>query len=115
MTGCRLRAILILVLATGSVWAADQQEALREASAGLELARQGKYTLAIPHYRSAIAQDPHLPGIYLNLGLAYFKLDDLAKASSAFEHAAKTDPANFQVHALLGMSYFGLRKFGPAA
>src|SRR6516164_6968787 len=88
-----------------------QPNAAGEANQALELARQGKYELAIPHYREALRKDPAMPGLYLNLGLALFKLARLDEASSAFEHAVQADPKNFQARVLLGMSYFGTRKF----
>src|SRR5262252_4050510 len=107
------RSVAALVLALCSR-ALSQSNAAGEANRALELAREGKYELAIPHYREAIRKDPGIPGLYLNLGLALFKLGRLGEASSAFEHAVKADPSNFQARVLLGMSYFGIRKFAPA-
>lgn len=94
--------------------AASSPEAQREAGTGVALAHDGKYREAIGAYRRAIALDPELPNIQLNLGLAYFKLRDLAHAAPAFERALRADAGNFQVQALLGMSYFGLGRFADA-
>jgi tetratricopeptide (TPR) repeat protein len=105
---------ILLVLAWGSS-AFGQGDPAREANEALSLAHQGKYELAIAHYKLAIAQDARLPGLYLNFGLALFKLNRLAEAASAFEKALKADPANFQSRVLLGMSYFGLRQYPAAA
>jgi len=54
---------------------------LAEAARGTALAREGKYELAISHYRAALRLDPKLPGLQLNLGLAYFKSDQLPAAA----------------------------------
>ena len=107
-------ALLVLASAVCLASATDRK-AVDEANAGLALARDGKYQLAIPHYRAAIALDPRLPGIFLNLGLAYFKLNRFSDAAAAFEQATKADPAGFQPRVLLGMSYYGCRRFDAAA
>src|SRR5208283_5875570 len=86
--GCKIdsmKSVLILIASVVCAWGAAGAGALAEANIGLGLAREGKYELAIPHYRAAIALDPHLPGIYLNLGLAYVKLNQFPDASSALE------------------------------
>ena len=110
-----VKSVLAVLACAACLWASTNPGAVAEASTGLELARQGKYELAIPHYRAAIALDPHLPGIYLNLGLAYFKLSKLREAASALEQAIKADPTSFQARVLLGMSYYGSRRFDAAA
>src|ERR1035438_1376536 len=79
MTLMKRAAILLAVVACA--WAAADAGALTEANTGLGLAREGKYELAIAHYRAAIALDPRLPGIYLNLGLAYMKLNKFPDAA----------------------------------
>jgi tetratricopeptide (TPR) repeat protein len=91
-----MKFVLVLLVSEAAGWAAADSRAVAEAHAGLALAREGKYELSIPRYRAAIALDPHLPGINLNLGLAHFKLNQLPDAASAFERAAKADPASFQ-------------------
>ena len=93
----------------------SQTGAVAEAEQGLRLAKEGKYDLAAARYKSALSKNPRLPGVYLNLGLALFKLDRLAEAVPAFEKALKADPASFQTRVLLGMSYYGTRKFLEAA
>ena len=67
------------------------QDAVAEAARGTALAREGKYDLAIQHYKAALRLDPHLPGLYLNLGLAYFKSNQLPEAAAAFEEAVRAD------------------------
>ena len=83
------------------------QDAVAEAARGTALAREGKYELAIQHYQAALRLDSHLPGLHLNLGLAYFKSKRLPEAATAFEEAVRADGNSFQARALLGMSYYG--------
>ena len=91
------------------------QDAVAEAARGAALAREGKYDLAIEHYKAALRLDPHLPGLHLNLGLAYFKSNHLPEAAAAFEEAVRADSGNFQARALLGMSYYGSGRYRDAA
>ena len=106
--------ILGVVLAACQVWAAVP-EAIAEAARGGALAREGKYELAIQHYKAALRLDSHLPGLYLNLGLAYFKSKRLPEAATAFEEAVRADGSSFQARALLGMSYYGCARYADAA
>src|SRR5471032_1228604 len=110
-----MKSVVLLLVAVACLRPASGPEALAEANTGLGLAREGKYELAIAHYRAAIALDPHVSGIYLNLGLAYLKLNRFAEAAPAFEQATNADPSNFQARVLLGMSYYGSRRFDAAA
>jgi tetratricopeptide (TPR) repeat protein len=110
-----MNTVITLLLTAAFLSAEGDPKATAEATAGLTLAREGKYALAIPHYRAALALDPNIPGLYLNLGLAYFKTDKFPEAATAFEKATQADPGNFQARALLGMSYFGSRRFDAAA
>jgi tetratricopeptide (TPR) repeat protein len=103
-----------LLLALGQMPAAVP-EAVAEAARGTALAHEGKYELAIEHYKAALRLDSHLPGLYLNLGLAYFKSKRLPEAAAAFEQAVKADSASFQARALLGMSYYGASRYREAA
>ncbi len=98
--------ILGVVLAACQVWAAVP-EAVVEAARGGALAREGKYELAIQHYKAALRLDSNLPGLSLNLGLAYFKSKRLPEVATAFEDAVRADGSSFQARALLGMSYYG--------
>ena len=88
---------------------------MAEAARGTALAREGKYDLAIQHYQAALRLDSHLPGLYLNLGLAYFKSKRLPEAAAAFEEAVRADSGSFQARALLGMSYYGSGRYRDAA
>jgi len=105
---------LSLVVLAAQLWAAVP-EAVTEAANGAALAREGKYQLAIQHYQAALKLDSHLPGLYLNLGLAYFKSQQLPEAAKALEEAVRADGSSFQARALLGMSYYGCARYADAA
>ena len=100
---------------SASSQAGARNRALAEAQRGVALAHESKYKHAIAHYRAAEALDPHLPGLYLSLGLAYFKAQRLSDAAVALERAVKADPDNLQARTVLGMSYYGMRRFADAA
>ena len=86
--------VLVFVLAACQLWAADSG-AVAEAAQGTALAREGKYELAIQHYKAALRLNPHLPGLQPNLGLAYFK-------SHHFREAIRIHPSKPDVHYRLG-------------
>jgi tetratricopeptide (TPR) repeat protein len=85
---------------------------------GLLEARQEHYTQAIAFYRKAMVLSPALPGLQLNLGLAYFKDGDYQKAIASFAPlhkaaAPETDDAQ-RLTVLLGMSHYGLGEYAAA-
>src|SRR5580658_11140495 len=67
-----------------SVSNAQPANPLPLAHLGLLEARQEHYTQAIAYYRKAIALSPNLPGLHLNLGLAYFKNGEYKRAIEIF-------------------------------
>lgn len=91
-----------------------------EAYAHLALiaARQQRYSEAIPLYKKALAINPALPGLRLNLGLSLFKNGDLKEAILAFAPLLKTTPPNspdaLRLTALTGMAHFGLGDYSVA-
>jgi tetratricopeptide (TPR) repeat protein len=108
-----IRVLPLLLIACQS--RAAPSDAVAEAARGAALAQEGKYDLAIQHYKAAIRLDSLLPGVYLNLGLAYFKSKRLPEAVSAFEEAVRADQGSFQARTLLGMSYYGSARYALAA
>ena len=107
----RFLSLVLLAAQTGTA----VPDAVAEAARGTALAREGKYDLAIEHYKAALRLNRDLPGLQLNLGLAYLKSDHLREASAAFEEAVRADSASFQARALLGMSYYGSSRYREAA
>jgi tetratricopeptide (TPR) repeat protein len=75
-------------------------------------ARQGHYTEAVPLYRKALALDPAMPSLRLNLGLSLFKSDALKEAIETLIPLLSSEPSSspeFQrLNVLIGMAYYGL-------
>lgn len=86
---------------------------------GLLEARQEHYKEAVPFYRRALAINPNVPGLRLDLALALFKGGELKDAIPEFEalrrNAAPNSPDAQRATVLIGMSYYGLADYGKAA
>jgi tetratricopeptide (TPR) repeat protein len=85
---------------------------------GLLAARQERYKDAIPLYRKALAINPGMPGLRLNLGLALFKGGDLKAAIQQFQlMKTKATPSaeSQRVTILIGMAHYGLGEYAEAA
>ncbi len=88
------------------------------AQLGLLEARQEHYKEAVPLYRKALAMNPHVKGLRLNLGLALFKLGDLKEALPEFtqslQEAGPGSPEAQRLTILIGMSHYGLAEYAEA-
>lgn len=86
---------------------------------GLLEARQQHYKEAVPLYRRALALHAPIPGLQLNLGLAYFKAGQLREALAEFLPLLKSTPSGSpdrqRLAILVGMSCYGLQKYAQAA
>jgi tetratricopeptide (TPR) repeat protein len=82
---------------------------------GLLEARQQHYAPAIRFYRKALALDPAMPGLQLNLGLALFKNGDYRQALQSFAPIIKSQPEDQRLNILVGMSHYGLGEYAVAA
>jgi tetratricopeptide (TPR) repeat protein len=98
--------------------AASPSNAEPLAHIGLLEARQEHYATAVAFYRKALAIDPAMPGLRLNLGLAYFKGGEYREAIHLFEPMLKAQPAQSaetdRLTLLLGMSHYGLGEYTAA-
>ncbi len=85
---------------------------------GLLEARQEHYAEAAPLYRKALALNPAIPGLQLNLGLALFKGGELKQAIVEFKSLLKSQgPASAEgqrLTILIGMAYYGLAEYAEA-
>jgi len=88
------------------------------AQLGVLEARQERYKEAVPLYRKALAINPNVPGLRLNLALALFKSGDLKDALPEFEKTLKSTPAGSpdaqRVAILIGMCHYGLAQYPDA-
>ncbi len=107
------KVVLFLGLAIGGLSQEQHYKpaALAQANLGVSLAKEGKFREAVQAYKRAVAIDPTLPNINLNIGLAWFKAGDFRQALAAFGK----EPSSDRVNTLIAMSYFGLAQYKEAA
>jgi tetratricopeptide (TPR) repeat protein len=81
-------------------------------------ARQERYTEAVPLYRKALALNPAMPGLRLNLGLSLFKSGSLKEAVQTFTPLLKSQPPSspeaLRLTALIGLAHYGLGDYAAA-
>ena len=97
---------------------AQPANAMPFAHLGLLEARQEHYTQAIAFYHKAVALNPSMPGLRLNMGLAAFKNGDYKQAIQIFAPLLKAEsadaPERYRLTVLLGMSHYGLAEYAAA-
>ena len=85
---------------------------------GLLEAHQEHYNDAISFYRKALALDPNMAGLRLNLGLALFKGGELKEAIEVFTSLLKSaQPGSLEAQrltALLGIAHYGVGDLAAA-
>ena len=82
---------------------------------GLIESKQGHYPEAIKLYRRAMALNPAMPGLRLNLGIALFKAGDYQHAIIELDPLLKAQPDDQQLNILIGMSNYGIGHFAEAS
>lgn len=91
-----------------SIARSNPQNAEAFAHLGLTAARQQHYDAAIANYRKALALNPGLPGLQMNLGLALFKAKDFKDSIKPFNAELKKHPDDQRLTILLGMAHYGM-------
>jgi len=85
---------------------------------GLLEARQEHYKEAVPFYRKALALNPRMPGLRLNLGLALFKDGELKQSLVEFTPLLKAAPAGSadaqRLTILVAMAHYGVGEYAQA-
>jgi tetratricopeptide (TPR) repeat protein len=85
---------------------------------GLLESRQEHFGAAVPLYRKALALDPAMPGVRLDLGLALFKSGALKAAidtwSPLLKGAAPSSADAIRLDILMGMAHYGLGEYAAA-
>src|SRR5205823_14502655 len=80
--------------------------------------RQEHYGQAVPLYRKALALDPAIPALRMNLGLALFKAGQLRDALRIFEDLLKREPPSSaeaqRLTTLIALSHYGLKEYDAA-
>ena len=82
---------------------------------GLIESKQEHYAEAIKFYKRAMALNPRMPGLQLNLGIAFFKAGDYKRAVPELDPLLKANPDDQQLVILIGMSHYGLEQFSEAS
>ncbi len=90
---------------------ADPLDAEAFAHLGLLEARQEQFESAIDDYRKAMAINPDLPGLQMNLGLALFKVAQFPDAIKLFTSEITKHPGDPRLTILLGMAHYGMKDY----
>jgi tetratricopeptide (TPR) repeat protein len=81
-------------------------------------AKQEHYKDAVIDYRKALALNPAMPGLRLNLGLALFKGGEFKEAIRTFEILLRTEPKSspeaLRLTTLIGLAHYGLGEYAAA-
>ena len=97
---------------------AQPADAEAYAHLGFLEARQEHYKQAIPLYRKALALNPAMPGLRLNLGLALFKGGELKEAIQTFVPLLNSEPTSSpeaqRLTALVGIAKYGVGDYAGA-
>jgi len=94
-----------------SLAATDPRNPEPLAHIGLLESRQQHFDEAASYYAQALALNPNMPGLQMNLGLAEFKAGKFPAANRAFEAELAKHPGEEQtarLTILLGMSHYGM-------
>jgi tetratricopeptide (TPR) repeat protein len=78
---------------------------------GLLASRQERFAEAISNYDNALRLAPNMPGLRMNLGLAYFKAAQFPAAIKVFTDQLRQHPDGahaVQLATLLGMAHYGM-------
>lgn len=85
---------------------------------GLLQAHKEHYKEAVPFYLKALALNPKIPELRLNLGLAYFKAGELNSAVKTFtpllHRAAEGSPDALRLTTLIGLADYGMGAYADA-
>lgn len=92
VTGIRAWAAIMLLLSAGlTAAAAGEEEVIRQANAAYS---SGQYEKASELYQKVATAGYAAPGLYYNLGNAFFKQNDMPHAILWYERARRLDPGN---------------------
>lgn len=97
---------------------AHPSDAEAYAHLGVLEAHQEHYAEAVPLYRKALALNPAIPGLRLDLGLSQFKSGTLKEAIQTFTPLLKSETASSpeaqRLTTLIGLAHYGLGEYAAA-
>ncbi len=86
-----------------------------EFAKGVEAFGRGDAQAAAQAFEAALAKSPELPGVRINLALAYLRLSRTADAVAQLEQAAAQAPNDARVQFQLGGAYIEMKDLAKAA
>lgn len=78
-------------------------------------AMRGEFLAAIGHYQEAEQWDSAIPGLYRNLGVAAFRMQNYPETIRALSRDLARSPSDAPARAMLGSAYFASDEFANAA
>lgn len=84
---------------------ADWSDALPYYNGGNRYLNAGRFAEAVERYKQAISRYQYEPDFYINLGVAYRKLEDYPNAEQAFLQATRLSPKDWMAWSNLGNAY----------
>lgn len=81
---------------------------------GVDAYNKGDFQAAARAFEAAIQKAPEIPDLYVNLALAYFRLDRQSDAVANLEKAASLGPDEAAIHYQLGSAYIEMQEYGKA-
>jgi tetratricopeptide (TPR) repeat protein len=97
------------------VLALDPRSASAHVNLGVVSMRRKEWQKALTEFSAAERLSSDLPGIKLNIGLAYFRQGSYSRAIPPFESFLQEQPSSSQARELLGLCYFFVDRFTDAA
>ncbi|HVI08137.1 MAG TPA: tetratricopeptide repeat protein [Candidatus Binatia bacterium] len=97
------------------VIAADPKSGAAYSNLAVVYMRRKQWSKALEMSRKAEQLLPAVPGIRLNIGLAYFRQNEFLKAIPPFESVVRDQPGALQPRHLLGLCYFFAERWADAA
>jgi tetratricopeptide (TPR) repeat protein len=90
--------LFFLFLLTGLFSGAQAQDAAQLLDSANQQYNRGQYRKAIETYEQVLARGQEAPGVYYNLGNAYYKTNQLGPAILNYERARLREPGNEDIH-----------------
>ncbi len=108
-----LGILLFLLVAAGLVCFATYQE--REEKLGANSLEEGKYQEAVTHFAKSIEEDGEKPELCRGLALAYYGMEEYAKAAEQFQKAKDLGTTEDIIFCqMLGSCYMKLEQYEKA-
>jgi tetratricopeptide (TPR) repeat protein len=97
--------IILMIIAAGLIAMYPRWQANRQIEAGNGLAAVGKFAEAIQKYEAAAKIQPKLARPLVNIGLVYWRMQDMDSAIKKFQEAIALEPTYGDAHYHLAAAY----------